>query len=557
MSNKPIIAAIIATTFLGFTHAEDLKEKVKRYQEQKLQEHEGVAMASVDGKEIKFASAGALGKDRETVDENTLFEIGSITKVFTGILLADLVQKGEAALDDAISKHLPESVLPADSPLASVTLLDLATHTSGLPRLPGNLADSQTDPGDPYAHYTEKELHEYLNNFQESDFEEKGEQSYSNLGMGLLGHILEHITGKQYEALLAETILDPIGMNSTFVQRRMGDIPKTASDRYATGHSLGKETAHWHIEALCGAGAIVSTTSDLAKFAKAHWDDSTPAELRSAMELAMKNAKNDMGLGWFEKGEGYWHNGGTGGFRSDLTISPKNKTAEIMLTNSSQPSVKTKVAGDFEEIAGFWSGTLDANQTELRQFMRISENGQVVLHSLDQAMRGIPSTSATFDGETLTADFPGIEGKYTGEWNDDTFEGLFEQRFSLPLDFERAEKLPPKLEEFLKQRIDGDVSKVAGFWSGMIGGEGGLFVIFQIESFGGTGEALLFSPDQMPGALPVNYLKIDGDQLELKVDAVNGTYEAEIDDEEMDGTWNQGTPMPLKLEWSETRPERE
>lgn len=541
---------------ISFTTANDLSDKVKRHQAEKLGPFEGVAMASIDGDETKFAAAGVLGKDRGEVDETTLFEIGSITKVFTGILLADLVREGKVSLDDSISKHLPDSVLPKDSPLSSVTLLDLATHTAGLPRLPGNLESRKADPNDPYAHYSEKELHDYLKNFKESDFEKKGEPSYSNLGMGLLGHVLEHITEKPYEVLLAETILQPLGMDSTFVQRRLGDIPKETSDRYASGHTRGKETAHWHIDALCGAGAIVSTTADLAKFARAHWDDSTPTELKSAMDLALTKARNDMGLGWFETENGYWHNGGTGGFRSELTVSPKKQAAEIFLTNSSQPALKTDIRGDFETIAGFWSGTLKANELQLRQFMRISENGQIVLHSLDQAMRGIPSTSATFDGESLVAEFPGIEGKYEGRLEDGKLIGTFDQRFSMPLDFEPTEELPLKLEEFLKKRIEGDISSLEGFWTGLIGGEGGLYVILQIESFAGTGEARLFSPDQIPGALPVDWLKVEGDQLELKVDTVQGNYEAEIDGEEMDGTWNQGLPQPLKLEWSESRPER-
>lgn len=554
----PLLTALFFTLLaLGSTLANDLAGKVKRHQEERLQPDEGVAMVSIEGDEITFAAAGMLGENRGAVDENTLFEIGSITKVFTGILLADQVLRGAASLDDPIGKHLPNSVLPKDAPLASVTLLDLATHTAGLPRLPGNLDSPARNPGDPYAHYGVEQLQEYLRNFEESDFEKKGEKSYSNLGAGLLGHVLEHISGKPYEELLAETIFNPLGMDASFVQRKPGDIPSELSDRYATGHSRGKPTGHWHIDALCGAGAIVSTTSDLAKFAKAHWDDSTPVELRAAMELALKPSRNDMGLGWFRRERGFWHNGGTGGFRSDLVISPEKRTAEIMLTNSAERPVSTKVEGDFKAISGYWSGTLKANGIELRQFFRISEKGQVVLHSLDQALQGIPSTSATFDGETLTADFPGIGGKYTGKFVNGAFEGQVEQGVTLPLKLERTDKLPPKLLKFLKQRIEGDVSKLAGFWSGKIGGEGGLFVILQVEPVAGTGEAWLYSPTQMPGALPVDRLKIDRRKLELKVDTVNGSYEAEIGRQVMEGTWDQGASAPLKLEWSESRPKLE
>ncbi|MCB1228933.1 MAG: beta-lactamase family protein [Verrucomicrobiae bacterium] len=556
---KPLIGQVLVALFLACSaqaNENELTERAKRYQEGKLQPDEGVAMALLEGDETTFAAAGRLGKDRDLVDENTLFEIGSITKVFTGILLADQVQRGKASLDDPIAKHLPDSVLPKDSPLASVTLLDLATHTSGLPRLPGNLESEDLDPGDPYANYSVDDLHEYLKNFQETDFEERGKQSYSNLGVGLLGHILERISGMPYEALLTKTILAPLEMDSTFVQRAKGDLPKKSAGRFATGHSEGRETSHWHIDALCGAGAIVSSAADMAKFATAHWNESTPTELRAAMDLAMRETRNDMGLAWFHGDKGYWHNGGTGGFRSELKISPENRTAEIMLTNGAEPPQSTKVEGDFKKISGFWSGTLNANGVELRQFLRISESGQVVLHSLDQALQGIPSTSATFDGSTLTAEFPGIRAKFTGKFADDLLAGEFEQGVTLPLSLKRAEQLPPKLSEFLKQRIDGDISTINGFWSGMIGGKGGLFVILQIESVADAGEAWLYSPTQMPGALSVDQLKIEGRQLELKIETVHGSYEAEIDGKTMEGTWSQGAPMPLKLKWSKSRPEQ-
>lgn len=152
------------------------------------------------------------------MDSDTLFEIGSITKVFTGILLADAVNQGKASLDDLVSKHLPDGLLAEDSPLRSVTLLDLATHTSDLPRMPGNLGEG-SDPKDPYAHYTVEKLRAYLRDFKVTDFEKRGELSYSNFGMGVLGHVLERIAGKPYEQLVRETIFTPLGMSSSFIQR--------------------------------------------------------------------------------------------------------------------------------------------------------------------------------------------------------------------------------------------------------------------------------------------------------------------------------------------------
>lgn len=552
-----LLAGVFGIFFLKTAQGNELQDRAESLHKKHHNPDAGVVLAELENDEIIFASVGSLQKGGASVDENTLFEIGSITKVFTGILLAKLVQEEKANLDDPISKHLPESIVPEDSPVASVTLLDLATHTSGLPRLPGNLKTGMGDPADPYAHYSEELLYEYLKDFKESDHEEKGKQSYSNLGVGLLGHVLEQIAGKPYQELLTGTILDPLGMDSTYVQRKPGDIPESELERFATGHDLGKEVGHWHIDVICGAGAIVSSANDLARFAQAHWSDTTPAELRSAMDFAMETKRNDMGLGWFKKEDGYWHNGGTGGFRSDLTIAPGKKTAKIMLRNSSQPKVESKISGDFDKISGFWTGVLKAEETELRQFMRISESGQVVLHSLDQSPRGIPSSSSGFDGKKLSTDFPGIQGSYEGTLDNDRITGKFEQRYSMPLDFDRSEGLPEKLKQFLTKRIEGDVAPLAGYWSGLIGGEGGLYLILQIEAFDGTGEARLYSPDQMPGSLPVSKLKVEGSKLKLECSVVKGSYEAEIDGKTMDGTWKQGLPMPLKLEWSKERPVRE
>jgi CubicO group peptidase (beta-lactamase class C family) len=112
---------------------------------------EGIVVGQLAEDTITYGTAGARKKDGPAVDKDTLFEIGSITKVFTGILLADSVLKGRASLEDPIPKHLPKDLLAPDSALNQVTLLDLATHTSGLPRLPANF-DTGANPLDPYAH---------------------------------------------------------------------------------------------------------------------------------------------------------------------------------------------------------------------------------------------------------------------------------------------------------------------------------------------------------------------------------------------------------------------
>lgn len=322
---------------------------------------EGIALGEIrDGAAAVFGSAGQLREGGPAVDEDTLFEIGSITKIFTGILLADAVLKKKAALVDPISKHLPSDLFAPDSPLHGVTLLDLATHHSGLPRLPEDLSEGAS-PSDPYAHYSVERLHSYLRRFEESNFEKRGEMSYSNLGIGLLGYLLERIGEKPYGALVRETIFEPLEMSSSFVQRTANSIPAGVVDRFATGHSGGRAVPHWHLDALCGAGAAVSTARDLARFAEAHWSGRTPPSLLAAMEMAATPQRGDVGLAWFIGKQGLFHDGGTGGFRSELRISPETESAFIRLVNSAGPS-KSKSEGDFSTIRGYWSGYLGGTE---------------------------------------------------------------------------------------------------------------------------------------------------------------------------------------------------
>lgn len=182
-------------------------------------------------------------------DANTVFEIGSITKVFTALLLADMVERDEVALDDEIARYLPADVrVPARNGKA-ITFVDLATHTSGLPRLPTNL--QALDLIDPYAAYGPAQLHEFLSGYElPRDPGEKWE--YSNVGAGLLGYVLARRAGMSYEALLRARILAPLGMHDTTIT-----LSPEQRARMATGHDLAMSpTGPWAFDALAGAGAL-------------------------------------------------------------------------------------------------------------------------------------------------------------------------------------------------------------------------------------------------------------------------------------------------------------
>ncbi len=161
----------------------------------------------------RYLTRGTLEKGGEArVRPDTIYEIGSISKLFTSLLLAQEVVRGEMLLDDPIAMYLPAGVTVPSHNGIEIKLVDLATHTSGLPRIPTNIAPA--DQSNPYADYTPELLYEYLSTYELP--RDPGERwEYSNVGVGLLGHILELHAGVPYEELLRTRILDPLGMDST------------------------------------------------------------------------------------------------------------------------------------------------------------------------------------------------------------------------------------------------------------------------------------------------------------------------------------------------------
>jgi serine-type D-Ala-D-Ala carboxypeptidase/endopeptidase len=163
----------------------------------------------------RIVAHGSLAKgDKRPLDGDTVFEIGSMTKVFTSLLLADMVRRGEVALADPVAKYLPAEVKVPERGGAKITLQHLAMQTSALPRLPSNL--NPKDANNPYADYTVQQLYEFLSS-AELTRDIGSRYEYSNLGAGLLGHALARRAGTDYETLVRKSILDPLGMKSTSI----------------------------------------------------------------------------------------------------------------------------------------------------------------------------------------------------------------------------------------------------------------------------------------------------------------------------------------------------
>ena len=298
----------------------------------------GIVIGVVTPCGAEYYSYGSMTDSADlAVDENTIFEIGSVTKVFTSILLVDMVEGDEVSLNDPIERYLPSDVSAPTYNGQSITLVDLATHTSGLPRLPANL--SPADPDNPYADYSVEQMYDFLSNY--TLWRDIGEEyEYSNLGMGLLGHLLALHNGTTYEDLVVELITDELGMADT----RISLTPEMQA-RLATGHDEDGPVSNWDIPTLAGAGALRSTTRDMITFLAANMG-LQQSHLHSAMQTTHQSRIDagdpalHIGLGWHIRTIGereiIWHNGGTGGYRSIVGFVQDEERGVVILTNTTQ-----------------------------------------------------------------------------------------------------------------------------------------------------------------------------------------------------------------------------
>jgi CubicO group peptidase (beta-lactamase class C family) len=297
----------------------------------------GIVVGLVDAQGTRIISYGKPDQSStQALDGDSVFEIGSVTKVFTATLLSDMVERGEVSLNDPISKFLPRTVKTPTRNGKEITLLDLATQTSGLPRLPNNFAPK--DPRNPYADYSVEQLYSFLSGYTLT--RDIGAQyEYSNVGVGLLGHILALRAGTDYETLVRRRILDPLKMSSTGIK-----LTPQVQTRLAPGHDRSlKPMPNWDLPTLAGAGALRSTVNDMLKFVAANIG-LLKSPLLTAMEKAHQPhhdtgiADLQIGLNWhiltkFDSAL-VWHNGGTGGYHSFIGFDPKQRKGVVVLSNS-------------------------------------------------------------------------------------------------------------------------------------------------------------------------------------------------------------------------------
>jgi D-alanyl-D-alanine-carboxypeptidase/D-alanyl-D-alanine-endopeptidase len=334
----PIASSSNTSTFAVQTECvpiipESTKALVRSYVDQGLNVGIVVGIVTPCGTET-YAYGETELSGGQPVDENTVFEIGSTGKVFTALLLADMVERNEVSFDNPIEQFLPSSVTAPTRGGLSITLIDLVTHTSGLPSIPDNF--DPIDMNNPYADYTVEQMYEALE--QTSLTHKIGSQyEYSNFGMGLLGHILSLRSGMSYEELVVTRIANELGMPDT----RVTLTPEMKS-RLAIGYRDGEPFPLWDIPTLAGAGALRSTVRDMLTFLAANMG-LIESRLYEAMQVTHEprfrvDASMEVGLAWHIRTLNHTqvveHHGATGGYWSFAGFIKDTKTGVVVLTNT-------------------------------------------------------------------------------------------------------------------------------------------------------------------------------------------------------------------------------
>ncbi len=289
------------------------------------------------GGQRQVLGVGAIDSMGTAPDAHTLYEIGSVSKVLTSLALADAITTREVTLTTPVAVLLPDSLAMRTYGDWPIRLVDLATHTSGLPRLPTDLAMTPDfNIADPYALYTADRLLAYLETV-ELETAPGDTYSYSNLGAGLLGYALALHSGTTYAENVRTRVLAPLGIRETILT-----VPNSLAARFADAHGLtGDVVPHWTwTDATAGAGGWRSTAGDLLTFVEAALTSDGPLAEPMALALSPQKAASErvsIGLGWHLSPFGAhtlaWHNGMVGGAGAFIGAVPDLGVGVVVLTN--------------------------------------------------------------------------------------------------------------------------------------------------------------------------------------------------------------------------------
>lgn len=312
----------------------------------------GLVVGLYDAGKLEIYGFGA-GPGGKPPTGGTLFELGSVTKVYTSLLLADAVQRREVTLDTEVAALLPPGTTVPTKDGTSITLRHLALHSSGLPRMPPSLMqEGNARPSDPYGGYGEDPLYQDLVGTQ-LEAAPGARVSYSNYGAGLLGHALGRKAGGGYGAALRARVLTPLGLADTHL-----GFPAGAPRAEGTNEDL-QPRPPWTFDALAGAGALVSNARDQLAFLAAQLDAVAGGKgpLRGPMRLTHEVQGQDTGvpsgLGWALDRDGrYWHNGGTGGYHAFIGFDPKTRRGIVLLASTSTSHVDRLATAMYQVLDG-------------------------------------------------------------------------------------------------------------------------------------------------------------------------------------------------------------
>lgn len=337
-----LIPALLMTPFAHAKPPVDVQARLDAFAQGKPG---GVAVAWVDADGAAFFSAGKFSADdARAITPDTQFEIGSVTKVFTALLLAESERLGKVSRNDPAAKFLLPAGDPDQAALAKITLLSLTTHSSGLPRLPANIGANPDGNPDPYATYDRAALVAGLR--LHGPAAPVGRSvAYSNFGVSVLGEALGAAWGTTYAAALETHVLVPLGLKHTTLAMPGSALP----EGLAPGHSgEGKRVGNWTFLACAPCGALRSSARDLAIFLQAaRGGAEAPLHAAFAATTTAQRPVEDMGgrigLGWFLEGDAArpvtWHNGGTGGYRSFVGFIPGATGAGVAVLTNHQVGV--------------------------------------------------------------------------------------------------------------------------------------------------------------------------------------------------------------------------
>ena len=305
----------------------------------------GGVIGIVDGSQCYAKGYGQISLDEQTVPNiDTVYEIASVSKTFTGTLLGEMAAKNELSLNDPLEKFVPSGKAPRFED-QGIILRQLSTHSSGLPRLPTDFWVVAADtPGNPYKNYTSEKIERFLNSYQltvapDSRYE------YSNLAASVLGYIFEQKTGQNYEQIVQERICMPLGMQNTAVE-----FTAVMQERLAPPYNDKKKPdSNWDLPGFAGGGGLRSSMRDMLRYAQAsagvfevfpELADKPDHPLIIGMKTASEPhydvaGQQRMGLGWhLRASDALFHNGQTGGYHSYIMANPRTHRAVVILTNT-------------------------------------------------------------------------------------------------------------------------------------------------------------------------------------------------------------------------------